>query len=214
MVKGWWIGGSTKRKGNASRRGSRVAGIVLLALCMRPGAAASIEREGMRYEDSAKVGPSRLVLNGIGVRGGGFLKGYVAGLYLPGRATEAERVYDEKGAKRIAVRMLIGVNGDTLAKTFGDGIRKNYKDDALEALRERMDIFDGQVRAVGAVKRGDAIDLDYEPATGTHLRVNGKQQGSAIAGDDFYVALLKMFIGERAVDKGLRAALLGAPDAQ
>ncbi len=209
MAKGGRIAGATKRKGNAGARRSWVAGAVLLGLWMQTAPAASIEREGMRYEDSAKVGSNKVVLNGLGVRGAGFLKGYVAGLYLPSKATDAEQVYDAKGAKRIAVRMLIAVNGDTLAKTFGDGIRKNYKDDALEALKERMDVFDGQVRATGGVKRGDAIDLDYEPATGTHLRINGKEQGAAIAGDDFYVALLKMFIGERAVDKGLRAALLG-----
>ena len=41
------------------------------------------------------------------------------------------------------------------------------------------------------------------------MLINGKPRGDPIAGDDFYAALLKMFIGERAVDKTLRAALLG-----
>ena len=57
--------------------------------------------------------------------------------------------------------------------------------------------------------RATRIDLDYQPASGTRLVVNGKPRGDAIAGDDFYVALLKMFIGERAIDKGLRASMLG-----
>ena len=172
-------------------------------------AAATVEREGMRYEDSVRIAGSKAVLNGIGVRGGNLFKGYVAALYLPAKSSDADEVYAEKGPKRIAVRMLLGVDASVLAKTFGDGIRKNYKDDALDALAERMGMFDAQVKAVGGVKKGDAIDLDYEPARGTRLLVNGKPQGDPIAGDDFYVALLKMFIGERAVDKGLRAALLG-----
>ena len=195
-----------RRKGTARAAwaGIAFAGFATVAL------GATVEREGMRYEDTSKVAGSKLVLNGVGVRGG-FIKGYVAGLYLPSKQGDAEQVFASKGAKRISVRMLLDVDGATLARTFGDGIRKNYKDDALEALRERMETFDGQVRAIGGVKKGDAIDLDYAPASGTHLLVNGKPQGDAIAGDDFYVALLKMFIGERAVDKTLRAALLGQP---
>lgn len=203
-----WIG---RRKGNAMGRRPRaaLAGIVLAATVSMAGAA-TVEREGMRYEDTLKLSGSQLVLNGLGVRGG-FLKGYVAALYLPHKEVDADQVFVLKGPKRIAVRMLLDVNASTLARTFSDGIRKNYKDDALDVLRERMDVFDGQVRAAGGVKKGDAIDLDFDPAKGSRLLINGKPQGDAIGGDDFYVALLKMFIGERAVDKNLRAALLGQP---
>jgi hypothetical protein len=189
-------------------KGNAAAACMTMALALS-ASAATVEREGMRYEDTVRIGDSRIVLNGVGVRGSDLFKGYVAGLYLPQKESDAEQVFAQKGAKRISVRMLLGVNGDLLARTFGDGIRKNYKDDALDALRARMEVFDSQVRAVGAVKKGDAIDLDFEPAHGTRLRINGKPQGEAIVGDDFYVALLKMFIGERAVDKRLRAALLG-----
>jgi len=199
------------RKGNAARAARRIATCLLVAAATlaSAGEAATVEKEGMRYEDTARVAGTRTVLNGVGVRGNDLFKGYVAGLYLPHKETEAEQVYALQGAKRISVRMLLGVNGDVLARTFSDGIRKNYKDDALDVLKARMDVFDSQVRAVGGVKKGDAIDLDFEPASGTRLLVNGKPQGDAIAGDDFYVALLKMFIGERAIDKGLRSALLG-----
>ena len=173
--------------------------------------AATIEREGARYEDTVRLANTKLVLNGVGVRGGALFKAFVAGLYLPEKESEAEPVYSAKGPKRISVRMLLAVGSGLLAKTFGDGIRKNYKDDQLEPLRERMDVFDAQLKALNGVDKGDTIDLDYQPASGTHLLVNGKARGDAIGGEDFYVALLKMFIGERAVDKGLRAGLLGQP---
>lgn len=65
------------------------------------------------------------------------------------------------------------------------------------------------MRSVGGVNRGDAIDLEFVPASGTRVVVNGTPRGDAIAAADFYVALLKMFIGERAIDKNLRATLLG-----
>ena len=171
---------------------------------------ASVEREGMRFEDSVKVSGERVVLNGVGVRAAAWFKGYVAGLYLPRKSTDAEEIYALPGSKRIAVRMLVDASSDLLAKTFSDGIRKNYKDDALEALRPRMDVFDSQVRAIaGGVKKGQEIDLDFAPS-GTRVLVGGKPIGEPIPGDDFYVALLKMFIGERAIDKSLRQGLLGS----
>lgn len=181
-----------------------------LAMGVATGAPAAVEREGVKYEDTLRVGGEKVVLNGVGMRSVAWLKGYVAGLYLPRKETDAEQVYALPGAKRIAVRMLVGVPSATLAKTFSDGIRKNYDDTQIEALRARMDAFDAQVRALDGVKKGDAIDIDFQPKKGTRLLVNGKPQGDAIVGDDFYVALLKMFIGERAVDKTLRADLLGA----
>lgn len=188
---------------------SFVAMLLVLLSSMHVAHAATVEREGMRYEDTVRVGNTKLVLNGIGVRAVAWLKGYVAGLYLPQKEAEADRVYALQGPKRIAVRMLLAVDSGLLAKTFSDGIRKNYRDDELEALRPRMEAFDTQIRAIGNVKKGDALDLDYQPGSGTRIVVNGKPRGDAIAGNDFYVALLKMFIGERAIDKNLRAALLG-----
>ena len=196
------------RIGRAKGNATSVAAAVIVAFATIGASAASVEREGMRYDDTARVGGTSLALNGVGVRAG-FVKAYVAALYLPQKQSDAEQVFAMKGPKRIAVRMLLAVDSDLLAKTFADGIRKNYKDDALEALQARMDVFDGQVRSVGGVAKGDTIDLDYQPASGTRLVVNGKPRGDAIAGDEFYVALLKMFIGERAIDKGLRASMLG-----
>jgi Chalcone isomerase-like len=173
-----------------------------------PGAV--VEREGMRFDDAIRVAGSAVVLNGVGVRAAAWFKGYVAGLYLAQRSSDPDTIYALPGAKRIAVRMLIDVGPDLLAKTFGDGIRKNYRDDALEALRPRMELFDEEVRGIpGGVKKGQEIDLDFHPSTGTRVLVGGKAIGATIPGDDFYVALLKMFIGERAIDKGLRAAMLG-----
>ncbi len=188
---------------------SLIVTLLILMSLMPVAHAATVEREGMRYEDTIRLGNMKLVLNGLGVRAVAWIKGYVAGLYLSQKESEAEQIYALQGPKRIAVKMLLDVDSGLLAKTFSDGIRKNYRDDELEALRPRMDVFDAQVRAIGGVKKGDTIDLDYQPASGTRILVNGKPGGDAIAGDDFYVALLKMFIGERAIDKNLRAALLG-----
>ena len=172
--------------------------------------AATVVKEGQHYEDTIRLAGSKVVLNGVGVREAAWFKGYVAGLYLPQKTSDAEAVYVLAGPKRIAVRMLVDVNSTLLAKTFDDGIRKNYKGEALEPLTRRMESLDAQIRSLDAVKKGEEVDLDFEPGKGTRVLVRGKSIGDAIEGEDFYVALLKMFIGERAIDKGLRASLLGA----
>jgi hypothetical protein len=199
---------------SSMRRARRLALACVVACACACGAnahGATVEREGVRFEDTLRVGGSRVVLNGVGVRAAAWFKGYVAALYLPQKSNDPDAIFAAPGTKRIAVRLLLEVGPDLLAKTFSDGIRKNYRDDALEALRPRMDVFDAQIRALpGTIRKGEEVDLDFQPASGTRVLVGGKPIGDAIPGDDFYVALLKMFIGERAVDKSLRQALLGA----
>ena len=199
-------GGTRERAVEACRR-IALAACLVAALPVAHGA--PVTREGQRYEDTAKVGNARLVLNGVGVRSAAWFKGYVAALYLPQKTTDPDVVYAQSGAKRIAVRMLIDVGSPLLAKTFDDGIRKNYKGDELEPLARRMEAFDAQVRSLDGIKKGEEIDLDFVPGAGTQVLVRGRSIGDAIEGEDFYVALLKMFIGDRAIDKNLRAALLG-----
>jgi len=60
------------------------------------------------------------------------------------------------------------------------------------------------------VKR-DVIDLDYLPASGLQMSVNGKPRGEPIPGEDLYAALLRIFIGDRPTDPELKVGLLGGP---
>ena len=54
-----------------------------------------------------------------------------------------------------------------------------------------------------------AIALDWQPASGTALLVNGAPQGKPIAGEDFYRALLRIWLGDKPVQDDLKKALLG-----
>jgi hypothetical protein len=47
------------------------------------------------------------------------------------------------------------------------------------------------------------------PAAGTQLTVDGKPSGAPIPGEDFYRALLKIWLGEHPVQDDLKKALLG-----
>ena len=57
----------------------------------------------------------------------------------------------------------------------------------------------------------DIVDLDWLPQQGLRLTLNGRQRGEPIPGEDLYAALLRIFVGERPVDKEMKIGLLGGP---
>jgi hypothetical protein len=57
-------------------------------------------------------------------------------------------------------------------------------------------------------KKGMAIAFDWTGA-GTQLVIQGKPAGRPIAGEDFYRALLRIWLGDKPVQDDLKKALLG-----
>ncbi|MNU03212.1 hypothetical protein D3C72_2471590 [compost metagenome] len=53
------------------------------------------------------------------------------------------------------------------------------------------------------------INLDFSPQTGTVIAINGTPRGRPIPGEDFYQAVLRVFLGERPVDPDVKRGLLG-----
>jgi len=62
---------------------------------------------------------------------------------------------------------------------------------------------------LGEAKEGMRITLDWSPPAGTVVTVNGKATGNPIAGEDFYRALLRIWLGDNPVQADLKKALLG-----
>jgi hypothetical protein len=60
-----------------------------------------------------------------------------------------------------------------------------------------------------SAKEGDVIALDWVPGTGTRILLNGEPRGKPITGEDFYRALLRIWLGDDPVSKDLKKALLG-----
>ena len=53
------------------------------------------------------------------------------------------------------------------------------------------------------------VNLDWLPDSGTRLTFNGAQKGNDIAGEDFYRALLRIWLGDKPVQDDLKEHLLG-----
>ena len=177
--------------------------LLLMALALPVSAA---EVAGVKFEDKARVAQAELALSGAGLRKRLFFDVYAMALYVGD--PKADRV-TQGGAKRIAIRMLRDVDADTFAKALVDGMRPNHDEAAMQALTPRIERLSAIMREVKEAKEGMAIALDWVPGAGTRVAVDGKPAGAPIEGEDFYAALLRIWLGEKPVQDDLKQALLG-----
>lgn len=178
----------------------------LAILCIN--SAQAVEVDGYKFDDKLRLGNTELVANGAGIRSK-FGKRYAMALYLPGKSGDAKTIVATKGPKRIAITLIKDVDGDTFAGAVSKGIANNSSDTEKAALKERLKQLTDTVNALGEIKAGSAIVFDYIPERGTVLTIGGQQKGKDIAGEDFYAALLKVWLGEDPVQSDLKQGLLG-----
>ncbi|MEG0820268.1 MAG: chalcone isomerase family protein [Burkholderiaceae bacterium] len=192
------------------RKWSAAAGLALgLALVAGGAGAQGVSVEGIRFESTVQVGGQTLQLNGTGIRTRAIFKVYAAGLYVPKKSADAAGVIGEKGPRRVSLGLLRTVDADSFISSFNDGMKANVPEAQLAALKPRIDALDAILKSIGEAKKGDLINFDYTPEGGTRITVNGQARGNAIAGEDFYSAVLRIWLGGKPVDAGLKQGLLG-----
>ena len=182
--------------------------IAMLAFCAAWNVQAA-EVAGVKLEDRSKVGATELVLNGAGLRKRAFFQVYAIGLYLAEKKPGAADAIAAPGAKRVAIHMLRDVDADTFSEALVDGMRPNHDEATMKSLEPRIAELSAIMAELKEAKKGMAILLDWQPGTGTVVSVDGKARAKPIAGEDFYRALLRIWLGERPVQDDLKKALLG-----
>src|SRR6185312_9434306 len=135
-------------------------------------------RENQTFPGQADVAGAPLQLNGVGLRAAFIYKVYLAGLYLPAKAATGADALAQPGPKRVQVRMLMDGPSDEFAKAFTGGIAKRTPADQVAAMQPRIAAFDRTLRSVGKVHKGDVVDVDWLPAEGLAMRINGKPVGA------------------------------------
>lgn len=179
----------------------------LWAALALPASAATLE--GLEFSDSARLASRELTLNGLGVRAIFIFKAYVAGLYLGVRTAQPQEALKQPGPKRLQLRMLMEIGAPDIKKALVDGMQKNVTPAQWQAMQDRVAQFTRTIESIGVARRGDTINLDFLPEQGLLLAVNDMPKGGAIAGADFYQALLEIFVGDDPVDTRLKRGLLG-----
>src|SRR5258708_7125798 len=77
------------------------------------------------------------------------------------------------------------------------------------ALKERIEALVATMKEIGSAKEKTVITLDFLPESGTRVTVDGEPRGKTVPGEDFFVALLRIWLGEKPVDADLKKAMLG-----
>jgi len=161
--------------------------------------------KGVKMDDSIKIGNDTLVLNGMALRKKFFFKVYVAGLYIPTKETDANKILNND-TKRVAVmHFMRSVSASKINGGWYDGLEDNTPDYSAELKKN----FDKLASYMEDVKDGDRIVFTYIPGTGTKVVVKNKEKGT-IAGKAFCDALFACWIGsDPGPGSGFKDDLLG-----
>jgi hypothetical protein len=169
-------------------------------------ARASVDIAGLSLPTTYKLAGHSLVLNGAGIRSKFFFKIYVGALYLDKATHDPQQALDAPGAKSMQMLMLYKqVDAEKVADGWRAGFEANLSRAELAPLTTRLQQFNA---LFPTLHKGDHVYMDYVPGAGTRLTINKEHRG-AIAGEDFFHALLQVWIGKQPADTGLKSGLLG-----
>lgn len=184
--------------------------LAVAAFLLLPLSASAAELDGVQLEDRVHVDGQPLQLNGMGLRTRYFFKVYVAGLYLPRRLASAEAAIAERGAKRIVLVMRRDATADQFCDSVEAGLRANNSALELARVKPQTEALYGMIRSVARAQDGMKIVLDYAPSGGaTRVYADGRPLGAPVAGEDFFRALLRIWLGPQPVQIDLKERLLG-----
>jgi hypothetical protein len=186
--------------------------LVFLVLCVYASAIFSQNRTtniaGVTLDNMVKVGGQELTLNGAGVRTKSLFKVYVVGLYLAVPKTTTAEVISLAGSKRLMIVMLRDVRTEDLLQSFMAALRSNATDEERRAIasyyNQISEVFEGEP----ALEKGDIVTLDWVPGTGLRCYLNDEPVGQAIGDHFLYQAVLKVWLGDRAVESAVKTELL------
>jgi len=93
-----------------------------------------------------------------------------------------------------------------LINAWEQGFAINYTNDEIKQLKPMIEEFN-KVWKQG-LKAGDEVWVDFIPGKGTKVSINGNPI-TQIAGEEFYHAFLKSWLGPHPFNKKMKEALLG-----
>lgn len=161
--------------------------------------------KGVTMPDSIELEGKTLVLNGMALRKKIIFKVYVAGLYLPQKESNAEKILQADGERRCVMHWLRSVGTGKITDAWYEGLEANTPDYSPE-LKKQFDTMCGWMEEM---KDGELIVFTYIPGKGTEVNVKNKVKGT-IEGKAFADALFACWIGPKpGPGEGFKEDLLG-----
>ena len=177
---------------------------LLLLLVAFPSWAAEVS--GVKIDEKARVADTELSLTGAGLRKRFVFQVYAIGLYVQERKADP---ITQPGPKRVQIHMLRDVGAEPFIDALVDGIKANHSEAEAKALDPRVRQLGATIAEIKEAKKGMSIALDWNGKV-TQVLVDGKATGQPIEGEDFYRALLRIWLGDKPVQDDLKKSLLGA----
>jgi len=159
---------------------------------------------GVTLPDTAQVGSTKLVLNGLGLRTKMMVKVYVAGLYLEQKSSDANAIIKADAPKRIVMQFVHGASKSQMSDAFND----SFNDNSPDAVKTMKPDIDRLLGALEPVKVGDQMVFTYVPGTGTTFAINGTEK-LTIAGPAFGPVLFSVWFGPKPPNADLKKGMLG-----
>jgi hypothetical protein len=170
---------------------------------------AAADVSGYKFDDTAKVAGKDLKLNGAGMRTKFVVKVYAAGLYLPERKAVVADILKQEGPRRVTLQMARDISSEDFGKAFMDGLNDNVDRSEKARIVSQIGKFGEMFAMVEGLKKNDVLHIDWIPGTGTVCELNGKKLGETVPDVVFYNAILRIWLGDKPVDRSLKTALLG-----
>ena len=171
--------------------------------------ASALDIAGVKIDDTSMLAGTSLKLNGAGVRTKVVFKVYVAALYLSEKKTTLQEINALAGPRRMMLVMLRDLSAEDFTDALMKGLNSNTDKAELARLNGQVTQLGQILAGAGNVKKGDTLMLDWLPGEGTVTQLNGKKLGAAMPDVAFYNALLRIWLGDKPADNGLKPQLLG-----
>ena len=170
-----------------------------------------VEIGGHRFAENIKVGQNALVLNGTGVRTQSDKPIYAVALYLPAKTHRQDTSRALLGARRVQIVILQPLNAEDFISSMREAIAENNDETYQDFIENELQQIEEFMKDLTNLEPGDVADVDWLPSRGTFVYYNGQLMGNPVRGKALYDAVLSIWLGDHALEEGLREGLLSLP---
>lgn len=160
--------------------------------------------KGVDFPVEKTVDGQKLVLNGLGLRKAFFtVKVYVGALYLSEKSTEVSAIVKNPNVKKVEMQFLMGVPRNKLTDAWREALYNQCPKDCSNVKEgtAKMNSY------MTSVVKGDRFEYTIYPDK-VLVSIKGEEK-PAIIGKDFAEAMIKIYVGNKAIDSGLAKGLRG-----
>ncbi|RYF43402.1 MAG: hypothetical protein EOO27_44340 [Comamonadaceae bacterium] len=162
-----------------------------------------------KFDATAKVESTPLMLNGAGTRYKTVFRVYDMALYTQRKVTTPQELLALPGPKRLDVTALRDLSSTEIGLAFVQGMRANATKEQttrhLASMSRLIEIFSSRSKLLA----GEYIGMQYTPGKGTTFLIMGEPQGAPVGDAEFFNMVLNIWVGPSPAEPLLKDALLG-----